>query len=324
LNGASRPPPLWLADWSDSEDDDFRTAFRLTGLEARVLRSAPLGPTVGTRLHRVRSWPAYTALALRGLRQSNRAPLIAWQPLAGALAGFLRRGSSPPIVALNPMLESRPESLRQRLALAGLRRVERVLFFSRGGLAAATTLGLERQQVGFVPLGVRARRSRPAPPGRHLIAAGREERDWVTLARAADGLDVEVHVLGPKSVPKPLRLLPQVGRERFLELVEEAAALVVPLLRADRTAGQLAVLDAMSVGRAVVATRAQGTEDYVTPEVGFLVPPGDAESLRDALMRVSAPDVATAMGTAALEATRGPLSLERFVREIDAEARRLV
>jgi glycosyltransferase involved in cell wall biosynthesis len=323
LNGLSGPP-LWLADWSDSEDADFHAAFRLTGLQARVLRAPPLGPTVGTRLHRVRSWPAYLGLALTGLRQSNGAPLIAWQPLAGALAALLRRGGSPPIVALNPMLESRPESLRQRLALAGLRRVERVLYFSRGGLATATMLGLERQQVGFVPLGVRARRSRPAPPGRHLIAAGREERDWATLARAAEGLDVEVHVLGPTSVPKPLRLLPQVGRLRFLELLEEAAALVVPLLRADRTAGQLAILDAMSVGRAVVATRAQGTEDYVTPEVGFLVPPGDAESLRDALTRVSAPEVATAMGTAALEATHGPLSLERFVRQIDAEARRLV
>lgn len=322
MNGASRPP-LWLADWSDSEDDDFRTAFRLAGLEARVLRAPPLGSSVGTLLHRVRSWPAYVGLALRGLRQSNGAPLIAWQPLAGALAGLLRRGGTPPIVALNPLLESRPESLRHRLALAGLRRVERVLFFSRGGAAAATTLGLEQQQVGFVPLGVRARRSHPAPPGPHLLAAGREERDWLTLAHAAEGLDVEVHVLGPKSVPKPLRLLPQVGRERFLELLEGAAALVVPLLRSDRTAGQLAVLDAMSVGRAVVATRAHGTEDYVTPEVGFLVPPGDAESLRDALARVSAPEVAAAMGTAALEATHGPLSLERFVREIDSEARRL-
>ena len=59
----TRAAPLWLVDWSDSEDDDFRAAWQAAGVEARVLRVPPLGPTVGTRGHRLRSWPSYGWLA---------------------------------------------------------------------------------------------------------------------------------------------------------------------------------------------------------------------------------------------------------------------
>jgi glycosyltransferase involved in cell wall biosynthesis len=107
----------------------------------------------------------------------------------------------------------------------------------------------------------------------------------------------------------------------FLALLEGARALVLPLHHSSRPAGQLTLLDAMSVGRAAVATLAPGTADYVTEETGLLVPPGDAEALRSALVRVSAPGVAEALGAAALAAARGPLSLERFVRDVDGEAR---
>jgi Glycosyl transferases group 1 len=319
---AERTGTLWLADWSDSEDADFRAAWAEAGLEARVLRSTPLGRTVGTRSHRLRSWPAYVGLAVRGLRDRRGTPLVAWQPLAGALAGLLRRGNGPPLVVLNPLLDETSGSALQRLVLAGVARADRVLMFSRGAVEAATRLGLEGARLDFVRLGVRARLAEPAPTGDYFLAAGREGRDWKTLARAARGLSVEVRVLGPSSVAPPLRALPQVGREAFLELLEGARALVVPLERADRMAGQLAVLDAMSVGRAVVATRALGTEDYVGPDTGVLVPRRDEEALREALRRVWEPGVAEGMGAAALAAARGPLSLARFVSDVDAVARR--
>ncbi|HLE60686.1 MAG TPA: glycosyltransferase, partial [Thermoanaerobaculaceae bacterium] len=225
----------------------------------------------------------------------------------------------------NPLLEPERHGFRQRLLLSGARHAHRVLFFTRGGLETAVTLGLNRDRLAFVPLGVRARREAPSPPGRYLLAAGREERDWDTLAAAAYGLDAEVRVLGPPSLPpgSPLHLLPPVHREEFLALLEGAAALVVPLRRTDRTAGQLAVLDAMSVGRGVVATRAQGTEDYVRPSTGRLVPARDAAALRAALREVLVPGVASALGAAALAAAQGPFSLERFVAAADAEARGL-
>jgi glycosyltransferase involved in cell wall biosynthesis len=77
----------------------------------------------------------------------------------------------------------------------------------------------------------------------------------------------------------------------------------------------------MSLGRAVIATRGMGTEDYVTPQTGILVPPRDPAVLRKAILALRDPNLARTMGEAALTAARETFSLERFVRDIDAEAR---
>lgn len=317
----ARETPLWLADWSDSEDEDFRAAWRAASIDARVLRAAALGTTVGTRHHRLRSWPAYAGLAVRGIRKAEGAPLIAWQPLAGALAGLIDVRHLSRLTVLNPLLSERAQSRKQRLVLAGLRRADRVVLYTRSAREAAVRLGLDSSRTSFVPLGVRARVAQPAPSGDYFIAAGREERDWETLARAAEGLTAEIRVLGPARVPPPLRSYPQLERGRFLALLEGARALIVPLQPSDRAAGQLAVLDAMSVGRPVVATRAPGTLDYVSRETGVLVPPTDPAALRGAIELLFDDSVAKQMGQAALDAARGPFSLEQFVRAVDDVAR---
>jgi glycosyltransferase involved in cell wall biosynthesis len=225
---------------------------------------------------------------------------------------------------LNPLLDPASSSATQRVMLRGLSRTDQVLFFSHAGLEAAAALGLHGPRLGFLPLGVRARRAERAPGGTYFLAAGREQRDWATLARAAAGLDADIRVVGPRSLPASaasLTVLPQVDRARFLELLEGAIALVVPLAATSRPAGQLAVLDALSVGRAVVATRGPGTVDYVAPETGILVPPRDPDALRAALGGLLEPGVADMLGAGALEAARGPFSLERFVAAVDAAAR---
>ena len=312
---------LWLADWSDSEDADFRAAAAGAGVHVRVLRSAPLGPTVGGRFHRLRSWPAYASLAARGLRRADGAPLVAWQPLAGALAGLFRRGTQPPLVVLNPLLDRDRSRALQRLALRGHRRADRIVVFSAHGAETAASLGIDRARIRFVPLGVRARREEPLPPGRFFVAAGREARDWDTLARAASLAGVDVVAVGPRSSVGGLRVERAREREELLELFERACGVVVPLTTTARPAGQLTVLDAMSVGRAVVATRAPGTEDYVDDRTGVLVPPGDADALASALADVARPERAAELGAGALEAARERFSLERFVRDVEALAR---
>jgi glycosyltransferase involved in cell wall biosynthesis len=313
--------PVWLVDWSDSEHEDFCWAWERAGIETRVLRGRPLGPLVGAPWHRLSSYPTYLSLALRGAREAAQGALVAWQPLAGALAGALRRRGTR-LVVLNPVLESQ-WSVRQALALKGYARSDLIVFYTRQGLEAAAALGLPRSRLRFVRLGVRPRRAEAAPPGSYFLAAGRDSRDWNTLAQAANGLDMEVVVTGPAALrePGPLRVGPQVSGEPFFALLEGAAAIVLPFSRTDRSVGLISMLAAMSVGKPIVATRSAGVEDYVTEETGIVVPPGDASALRRALIELSEPTVAHELGQSALEAARTHFSLERFVREVDHACR---
>jgi glycosyltransferase involved in cell wall biosynthesis len=89
------------------------------------------------------------------------------------------------------------------------------------------------------------------------------------------------------------------------------------------------VIEAMAHGLPIVATSVGGVPDFVTEEIGVLVPPGDKEALGEALKRLAG-DAALRrrMGTAAREKYRRlftsgavlPLLTEFYRRAIDAHA----
>ncbi len=311
-----------MVDWSDREQQDFTVAWREEGLAPRVIRSRPLGPTVGTRLHRLHSWPAYTGLALRGLA-SAAGPLVAWQPIAGIVAAGLRPGSRPPLTILNPILDRGRQGAKDRAALGALRRADRVLLYSRREVDHLARRGLPRSQLRFVSLGVLAAPSPIPTSASYLLAAGRSHRDWQTLSAAARGLPLEVIVLGPRSMRRldHCQVAEPTGKHAYVRLLEHAAAVIVPLRDDGQMAGTLALLQAMAHGRAVVATRGPGTEDYVTPDFGALVPAGDVQALHNALHEACDPHLARTRGAEAYGLATDRFSLTRFVREVEEAAR---
>lgn len=319
------PRQVWLADWSDEEQEQFVTGAAEAGVAgAVVLRSAPLGQSVGSRLHRLRSWPAYAGLAWRGRRQAGPEDvLVAWQPLAGALA-LLPGGRRRAVVVLNPILHAGSTSPRQRAVVRLLRRADRVVLYSSQGREDAVALGLPRERTVVVPLGVQPRPDLAPPrPDGLVLAAGRDHRDWEVLAEASRLSGVEVQVAGPDRVPDPLRLLRPADRQAFADLVAGSRAVVVPLRDATRQAGTLAVLDALAAGRPVLATDGPGTRDYVTGACGRLVPAGDARALADALLQTQDEGTVGAWAQGAREAAQG-LSMAAFVarvQEVACEAR---
>jgi glycosyltransferase involved in cell wall biosynthesis len=146
-----------------------------------------------------------------------------------------------------------------------------------------------------------------------LAGGGGDERyeRFLLAQRARLGLDGIVHVIG--FVPDPLALLaaadalvlPSVDRER-LELDGR-------LVDVHGTEGlPRSILEAMSLGVPVIASRVQGVCEQVDPErTGLVVPPGDPRALAEALARVAAdPAWRDAAGAAGREVARARFTVD--------------
>jgi glycosyltransferase involved in cell wall biosynthesis len=127
-----------------------------------------------------------------------------------------------------------------------------------------------------------------------IFAAGREMRDYQTLVAAADGLNIPITISasgfmadsdGPRDIPANVSVLSErVSHEKIKALYASARLVVVPLHPANYAAGVNGVLEAMAMGKPVVATRSAGIADYVKDgETGKVVEPADPLALRLAI-----------------------------------------
>jgi hypothetical protein len=164
-----------------------------------------------------------------------------------------------------------------------------------------------------------------------LFAGGDSLRDYDTLIRAAQGLDAEVTVatrrrrVAGSAFPPNVRLGPLTHR-RFVDGMRRALAVVVPLLpTTDRSAGQTTYVNAMAMGKPVIATDRLGIRDYIQDGVtGRLVPPGDVPALREALRWAIDPanrEELQRLGTRARDFALEHLRPEAYVAELVRVAR---
>ncbi len=77
----------------------------------------------------------------------------------------------------------------------------------------------------------------------------------------------------------------RIATEEIAQMLRDSHVFVLPSLFENFS---VATAEALATGTPVVATRCGGPEDFVTPEVGLLVPAGDAAALADAIDRVLA------------------------------------
>ena len=157
-------------------------------------------------------------------------------------------------------------------------------------------------KVSYIPHGVNTDVITPAPrSGRRegnlkLLTVGECMRDWDVLHRVIDGcaasrLPVEFDVLVPEwrrshlTGCRNLRLHSGVSEAALLELYRSADALLLPVT--DSTANN-ALLESLACGTPVISTRVGGIPDYVDDSCGWLVPPGDSESMIEVIARICA------------------------------------
>ena len=176
-------------------------------------------------------------------------------------------------------------------------------------------VGLPSYKVQQFHQGVDETFFRPLPsdpsPGDYVFSCGRDSRDYPTLHKAVQGLDIKFRVVasGWSSLPgvrqaSNIDSSSNVTVERGLSFaaLRDAYAgarfVVFPLDSVDYAAGVTGMCEAMAMGKAVIVSASPGVADYVVHGVsGLVVPVGDAGALQRAIMRLWAdPALAARMG----------------------------
>jgi glycosyltransferase involved in cell wall biosynthesis len=155
-----------------------------------------------------------------------------------------------------------------------------------------------RERAVFVPLpadGDLAAARRAVRDDGYVFAGGGAGRDFATLIAALNATGIPLRVvtfsretLGwqgelPANVQVEWRMPPIA----FLERMAAARLVVVPLRDASSDFGQTTVVQALALGKPVVATRSPGIVDYVHDEIeGLLVEAGDGPGYRAAVTRL--------------------------------------
>lgn len=145
-----------------------------------------------------------------------------------------------------------------------------------------------------------------------VLSAGRTFRDYGTLLDAFRQLDVPLLIvasrwsLDPNGVPSNVKIQYDLPGSELVALMAQCMAVVVPLEERMISVGQSVVLQAMTLGKAVIATRVNGTEDYIEHmKTGILVPPKDPGAIRDAVALLSNnEDIRLKLGRAAQDRVR--------------------
>jgi hypothetical protein len=230
----------------------------------------------------------------------------------------------------------------QKRRLAGWMRgsagAGRILFHSHRQMELAVSeLGIPEEKMVMVPYHADTTFWRPLPfdEERLIVAAGREHRDYATLAEATSGLPVDVFVAAgsahspqsatsawPSSWP-PNFQVEAVDYQRLRCLYARAAVVVVPLLETDFQAGITVVLEAMAMGKAVVVTNTVGRSEAVVDGVtGVVVPNGDAAALREAIGGLmDRPDERARLGRNARELVIDRFGLETYAATLAGHLR---
>jgi len=160
---------------------------------------------------------------------------------------------------------------------------------------------------------------------RMICSAGLEFRDYETLVAAVRGLNVEVVIAAASPWSKrsteitgaPLPDNVTTCKLSLLELrglYAQSAFVVMPLLDVEFQAGVTTILEAMSMGKAVVCTKTLGQTDVIEDgETGLYVQPGDVAALRAAIVRLlEEPDEVTKLGANARQWVLDNADIDRY------------
>lgn len=242
-----------------------------------------------------RQWLEYLAQA-NASRSGDVDGIVTVFPQLAACAGAQKLVSrrSQPIVAWCFNVGASPPPLMRAFARLAFSTVDRFVVHSRSEIGLLERwFDIPPSKVEFVHL---QRAAIPTTCAEDLdrpfiLAMGSANRDYVALISAVDGTGIPTVIVAAPRILAGLPAAPNVtllsdkSTAQCLELAMRARLCVVPLADVETASGQVTVVEAMRLGRPIVATRSAGTIDYISDgETGLLVDQGDPIQLREAIL----------------------------------------
>lgn len=166
--------------------------------------------------------------------------------------------------------------------------------------------------------------------GSYLFSAGEARgRDYATLAEAMRALpDTRLHIAASGTwfarekeggfstkTPANISIAGGYNIHEMRCLYANASIVIIPLYDVVFSAGATVALEAMAMGKPVIASRSQGIADYVVhEETGLLVEPGNPRALREAIeFLLRHPDEAERLGKNGRQRIIKELNLDIYV-----------
>ena len=167
---------------------------------------------------------------------------------------------------------------------------------------------------------------------RLVVSAGTASRDYRTLVSACRGLEVTLRIavdsawyrsavdLGSEPLPSHWSAESAGNYAGLRDLYARAGVVVVPLHPVRHACGYAVIVEAMAMGKPVVATRTPAVSDFIEHGVnGFLVEPGDVEGLRRQIqVLVEDDELASRIGARARLDCVSQWSLEAYCERLEA------
>ncbi|MDO4576131.1 MAG: glycosyltransferase family 4 protein [Planctomycetia bacterium] len=200
----------------------------------------------------------------------------------------------PPVVLSGFIFTPRRSTLRHCIRYTYFRwllnQLDFVIVHSRKEQKDYTQLfGFEDHQFVFVPFGTHVN-ILPKDENREpfIFSAGRSGRDYPLLMDAMEGLPYSLHVacdsFCPQKHPANVTVLDHCFNSDYLRELTDSELVVIPLEAENISAGQMVLIESMALGKTVIITRTETTEDYaIHNETAFLVERGDKKALQDAI-----------------------------------------
>lgn len=263
-------------------------------------------------------------------RDASVQAAMAWDEGAGVgmLRSYPARRLVSGVIWVTDTLGRQDLQRRNSKIAKALRQMDALWCLSRPQVEVAQDWLGGGPKVHFLRFGVDPTFYQPAPyPQRPMVASvgGDRDRDPGTLLAALQIVkrerpEVECVVQSRSQVQAPpgvtvVERLPHVG---VRDLLSRASVVAIATRPNWHVSGMTVALEAMSIGRPVVASATPGIEDYVHDgSTGHLVPPQDPEQMAARVIELlDEPDRAAAMGRAGSQAVSDTFNVTAMCQAI--------